>query len=611
MYPIIANKKTEIKHEMPFAGKEFDLQRKIRGFGRVDFYQALCAEPNLPTNQIKYRLQISLSVSQLNRIRKKWGFSRKRGRPRNDKVKASNPGQIYQYAPKSGLMLFQMWMEEKQQHEVVLTRIQDLIVNYRRENPEKNLRLLRSKAETIAKKWRAMAVAPLLGIKKFSELDYKPHNMRSVLGYSYRNSTLRQFLAELEQIGGQHLKDILFEVATGKYCYIDGHMIAFWTRSKMHKGLITMLGRVMPGSKAVLAHDQSGNAIGLEYYPPDIHLNKVIEDYCSAIEESIGIKQFIIDREVNSVEIARMFVERGWELICLLDSNQYKGPESFHKNFSGRLDDGTVLYKARWKHYHENDPRVFIIAKESERFLVYWTTPNLAKRLTAAEIIKLYRKRNELQEHNIKHMICHGALNTNYGIKKIMGPDRTHQRKVEKINEKITKIRGKEEKLKQSLITQQGKIEQSISRNHGKLLLKRREKLSVLQQQQNEISEKISAQREEIQKLGEPSPRGDRDFRKQTIMTFRTLWLENMLKIFISLISKKLNQAVDIEVILDLFFNRPAIIKENNGNLLLCLDTKDLSSRYKQILGQLADAFNDIRFCYRKRQVLVERTGFS
>ena len=65
MYPIIANKKTEIKHEMPFAGKEFDLQRKIRGFGWVDFYQALCAEPNLPTNQIKYRLQISLSVSQL------------------------------------------------------------------------------------------------------------------------------------------------------------------------------------------------------------------------------------------------------------------------------------------------------------------------------------------------------------------------------------------------------------------------------------------------------------------------------------------------------------------------------------------------------------------
>ena len=107
-----------------------------------------------------------LAKTQLNRIRKKWGFSRKRGRPRNDKVKASNPGQIYQYAPKSGLMLFQMWMEEKQQHEVVLTRIQDLIVNYRRENPEKNLRLLRSKAETIAKKWRAMAVAPLLGIKK-------------------------------------------------------------------------------------------------------------------------------------------------------------------------------------------------------------------------------------------------------------------------------------------------------------------------------------------------------------------------------------------------------------------------------------------------------------
>ena len=44
----------------------------------------------------------------------------------------------------------------------------------------------------------------------------------------------------------------------------------------MHKGKITMLGRIMAGSQAVIAHDDTGQAVFVAYYPPDIHVSHII-----------------------------------------------------------------------------------------------------------------------------------------------------------------------------------------------------------------------------------------------------------------------------------------------------------------------------------------------
>ena len=44
----------------------------------------------------------------------------------------------------------------------------------------------------------------------------------------------------------------------------------------MHKGKITMLGRVMASSHAVIAHNDMGHAVYVEYHPPDIHLSQTL-----------------------------------------------------------------------------------------------------------------------------------------------------------------------------------------------------------------------------------------------------------------------------------------------------------------------------------------------
>jgi len=41
--------------------------------------------------------------------------------------------------------------------------------------------------------------------------------------------------------------------------------MASWSRRSMPKGKITMLGRLMAGSQAVMAHDDTGQAIFVAY----------------------------------------------------------------------------------------------------------------------------------------------------------------------------------------------------------------------------------------------------------------------------------------------------------------------------------------------------------
>ena len=61
--------------------------------------------------------------------------------------------------------------------------------------------------------------------------------------------------------------------------------------------------------------------------------------------------------------------------------------------------------------------------------LVYWGTPKVEEALEKSEWPRVYRERNAIQELSFKSMIDHGGLDINYGRKTILGPDRHHQRK--------------------------------------------------------------------------------------------------------------------------------------------------------------------------------------
>jgi hypothetical protein len=210
-----------------------------------------------------------------------------------------------------GVHLLTDWIDQQHALEPVVIRLQEAIGAYQRTHPDEDFALLHHRDTTLRHRFEALVLAPLLGIERLSEFDTQEHPMATLIGHSYQYTTLSQFLGQLERIdAAPWLLPILFP-ASGKLIYVDGHLIAYWSRKSMHKGKITRRGRIMAGSQAVISHDESGQGVYVAYYPPDLHLSQLILAYCERVALATGCELFVMDRAVNSKAIAQDFDEAG------------------------------------------------------------------------------------------------------------------------------------------------------------------------------------------------------------------------------------------------------------------------------------------------------------
>ena len=258
----------------------------------------------------------------------------------------------------------------------------------------------------------------------------------------------------------------------------------------MHKGKITMRGRIMAGSQAVIAHNERGHALGLAYHAPDIRLPHVIVDYCAQVAEATGITLFVMDREVNSVQMACDFEHQGLGLLSMLDANEYEGLASFDARAIGTLEDGSEVYAGQWHLPRPGDPRCFVIVVDRERVLVFWGTSVVKDTLDLLEWPRVYRARNETQEKSFKRMIEHGALNVNYGIKKIIGPDRHQMRARVAIEQALVVSYEKVEKKVREVKAQHEKVAESQEKGHTKRLAQRARRLGEKAEEFKKAQEK-------------------------------------------------------------------------------------------------------------------------
>lgn len=358
----------------------------------------------------------------------------------------------------------------------------------------------------------------------------------------------------------------------------------------MHKGKITMPGRIMAGSQAVVAHDEKGQAVFVAYYAPDIHLSQIILAYCQKVAEATGSVVFVIDRAANSVALAGVFDDKNLGLLCMLDDNEHKGLESFEATLVDTLEDGTKVYSGPWKASREDDPRRFAIVQPAEgKSLVYRATPKVAETLAASEWPGVYRERNEIQEHRFKDMIDHGAFNINYGRKTLMGPDRHHQRKQEELARSLETARERLDKKAEAVKTQQDKVAESEAKGHGKRLVQRQGKLATLEQEFKAAKAQHANCTERASALGAAGQRADRDFRKQTIMTIRTLLLENWLRAFMAALLATLQTKVSLQQVLSLLFERCGSRMETPSQVIYRVNTAGLSLANRRLLREIVE----------------------
>jgi hypothetical protein len=509
------------------------------------------------------------------------------------KKKSEPQGHLVQVIPRLsfvGVHLFAHWLDQHETFRPVVAQLSQAVEAHKHTHPDDDFALLHHRELTLLRRFQALFFAPLFGIDRLTAFDTSEHPLATLLGRGYHSSTLSQFLGQLERVdAAEVLLPALLPAQTGPITYVDGHMIAYWSRMSMHKGKITMLGRIMAGSQAVIAHDDAGQALFVAYYPPDIHLSQVIGAYCQRVALATGSSVFVIDRAVNSVALAEAFDAQGLGLLCMLDDNEHAGLESFEATCVEIREDGTRVYSGPWKEVRTDDPRHFVIVQAAEgKTLVYWGTPQVQDALEAKEWPGVYRERNEIQEHRFKDMIDHGALNINYGRKKILGADRHHQRKQAQLDQSLETAHKRVDKKAAALKAQQDKVAESVSKGHGTRLEQRRRALLTLEQECTEAKATQAKCSEHAATMGPAGQRADRDFRKQTIMTMRTLLLENCLRAFMGALSAMLSTKVSLPQVLSLLFERSGSRMETPSQVLYWVNSAGLSLSNRRLLSEVA-----------------------
>lgn len=596
--------------------------RKLGEVEQALLWSLLHEDPECPSRVlldkvVQQRLMI-VSIRHLNRWRAQWQLNRRKGRPR--RAPCGQPvacgvaiGRVTPHLSYVGVHLFAHGLDQHEALSPVVAQLTQAVEAHKRAYPNDDFALLRHREQTLMHRFQALFFAPLLGIDRLTAFDTHEHPLGTLLGRGYHSSPLSQLLGQLERVGAaEALRPTLVPAQAGQITYVDGHMIAYWSRRAMHKGQITMLGRIMAGSHAVIAHNEAGQALFVEYHPPDIHVSQIIVAYCQRLALATGTSLFVIDRAVNAVALASAFDSQGLGLLCMLDDNAHDGLESFATTEVDTLEDGTRVYSGQWQESHPDDPRHFVIVVPAQgKTLVYWGTPRVKDAVEAAKWPRVYRERNEIQEHSFKRMIDHGALNINYGRKTVVGPDRHQQRARATLEKKLDAAQKRVDKKAAEVKAQQNKVVESTSKGHGKRLAQRQGALVGMEKELQDAQHNHADLTEQAFALGPPGERADRDFRKQTIMTVRTLLLENALMAFMSVLLGHLNLKVGLDCLLKILFERSGARMEPDGHVVYWVNTAGLSASYQRLLTAVVDGLSAMDLREQGKPIQVRLKGLS
>ena len=135
----------------------------------------------------------------------------------------------------------------------------------------------------------------------------------------------------------------------------------------------------------------------------------------------------------------------------------------------------------------------------------------------------------------------------------------------------------------------QDKVAESPSPGHGNRLEQRKRHLVTLEHERKDAKAKHARRSEQASALGPTGQRADRDFRKQTSMTIRTLWLENMLRAFMVALLATLQTKVSLQQVLHLLFERSGSRMKTPSQVVYWVNTAGLSLPNRRLLHEIVE----------------------
>ena len=102
-----------------------------------------------------------------------------------------------------------------------------------------------------------------------------------------------------------------------------------------------------------------------------------------------------------------------------------------------------------------------------------------------------------------------------------------------------------------------------------------------------------------------PKERADRDFRKQTIMTCRTLLLENALLAFMAVLLGHLQSTVSLACVLHILFERSGAYLGTAAEIVYWVNTAGLSLPYRRLLKEVVDGLGAMDLRHQGKPIRV------
>ena len=536
------------------------------------------------------------SVRHLNRLRVQGQLHRPKGRPRHSGL--SRPVcagralvQVTPHLSCVGVHLLARWLDQQGHCPPVVAGLQPAITRSQQHRADDDFALFHHRDQTLRGRLQALCFAPLLGIEPVAGVDTHEHPLETLLGRGSHRSPLQQVLGQRERGGAAGaLRPALLPETAGQIPYVDGVMIASWSRRSMHKGHITMLGRLMAGSQALIAHNAKGQALFVTSQPPDVQGSRVLGDSGHKGARATGVALCVIDRAVHAGAIACAFDEHGFGWLCRRDEHESDGRQSFAATGVDRLADGPTLARGQWNVPRPDDPRPCVMVEPvAGKPLGSWGTPTLQAAVEPIAWPRVYRERHAMPAHRVKGMMDHGALKTTYGRKTRVGPDRHQQRARDELEQSLAAAHKRVDPKAPAVNAHQDKVAASASKGPGKRLAQRRHALARGDKALQEAQNNPTKLREHAAALGPPRQRAERDVRTQTMMTFRTLVLANALMAFMSVLVGPLDLQGRLDCLLTILCERSGARMETDCHVVYWVNTVGLSASSQRLLTAMVD----------------------
>jgi hypothetical protein len=129
-------------------------------------------------------------------------------------------------------------------------------------------------------------------------------------------------------------------------------------------------------------------------------------------------------------------------------------------------------------------------------------------------------------------------------------------------------------------------VAEAEAQGHGKRLAQRQRAVAGVAKAVQDAQPTHAQRAEPAQALGLPRARAEREVRKQTLLTVRTLWLENALRAFLDGLLEPLPTKVRWEMSLPLLLARGGARMATNSQVVYWGNTAGLSVPYRRILTE-------------------------